>query len=44
MSGAASTSAGWIGWLTTDTPRSRLQARAVSLYQGWRILSAIRWR
>lgn len=40
MSGAASTSAGWIGWLTTDTPRSRLQARAVSLYQGWRILSA----
>jgi peptide/nickel transport system permease protein len=39
MSGAASTSAGWIGWLTTDTPRSRLQARAVSLYQGWRILS-----
>ncbi|WP_294645609.1 nickel transporter permease [uncultured Aureimonas sp.] len=39
MSGAASASAGWIGWLTTDTPRSRLQARAVSLYQGWRILS-----
>ncbi|MBB3937594.1 nickel transporter permease [Aureimonas phyllosphaerae] len=39
MSGTASTSTGWVGWLTTDTPRSRLQARAVSLYQGWRILS-----
>ncbi|WP_416357578.1 nickel transporter permease [Aureimonas phyllosphaerae] len=39
MSGTASTSTGWVRWLTTDTPRSRLQARAVSLYQGWRILS-----
>ncbi|KTQ98010.1 D-ala-D-ala transporter subunit [Aureimonas ureilytica] len=39
MSGAAPTS-GWRGWLTTDTPRSRLQARAVSLFQGWRILSS----
>ncbi|WP_019996600.1 nickel transporter permease [Aureimonas ureilytica] len=26
---------GWRGWLTTDTPRSRLQARAVALWQGW---------
>ncbi|ALN72461.1 nickel transporter permease [Aureimonas sp. AU20] len=26
---------GWLGWLTSDSPRSRFQARAVSLWQGW---------
>ena len=34
MSPAGETT-GWRGWLTTDTPRSRLQARAVALWQGW---------
>ncbi len=27
--------AGWRVWLTTDTPRSRLQARAVQVYLAW---------
>uniref|UniRef100_UPI000A99107B ABC transporter permease n=1 Tax=Aureimonas sp. AU12 TaxID=1638161 RepID=UPI000A99107B len=31
---------GWLTWLTTDTPRSRLQARAVALWQGWGELRA----
>ncbi|MBB3996695.1 nickel transporter permease [Aureimonas pseudogalii] len=31
---------GWLTWLTTDTPRSRLQARAVALWQGWADLRA----
>ena len=26
---------GWLTWLTTDSPGSRFQARAVSLWQGW---------
>ena len=29
-------------WLTTDTPRSRVHARAISLYQGWLGLRANR--
>jgi peptide/nickel transport system permease protein len=32
---APSESASWRAWLTTDTPRSRLQARAVQSYLAW---------
>jgi len=31
-----------LDWLTSDTPRSRSQARAVALYRGWRELRANR--
>jgi peptide/nickel transport system permease protein len=35
MSGAHSSPLGWRAWLTTETPHSRAQARAVQAYLAW---------